>query len=316
MQKNAHLFCSPSRPRDTMPQSTDPARSAETPDSLTQIPLQLGPWQVRRQIVRGALTTVYQVQPAMDCDDQGACYAAKVLDRRYHNDATIVELFRREAAAGRTLEHPNLVSVLDCQISAPPFYLVMPQLIGQTLAERLSEGWQPTPLAATWIARQIAAALGAVHRHGLLHGDLKPANIHTAPNGHATLLDLGFIQRPASTANEIAIGTAHYVAPEVLLGAGSRDIRSDIYSLGAVLFEMLSGKPPLQADSLADLAEQHRQSRPVDVRSTRPDVPRELAELVTQMLAKQSLRRPQTPDEVVRRLVRMEVGLFASSTAA
>jgi len=299
-----------------MSQSTDPARSAEAPDSLTHVPLQLGPWQVRCQIGSGSLTTVYQVQPITDDSDEGACYAAKVLDRRYHNDASVVELFRREAAAGRTLEHPNLVSVLDCNITTPPYYLVMPQLIGQTLDERISQGWSATLLAATWITRQTAAALGAIHRHGLLHGDLKPANIHTAPNGHATLLDLGFIQRPAESATEIGVGTAAYIAPEVLLGAGSRDIRSDIYSLGAVLFEMLTGKPPMHAESLAELVEQHRQHRPADVRSIRPDVPRELAELLVRMLAKQPLRRPQTPDDVVRELVRMEIGLFASSVAA
>ena len=252
----------------------------------------------------------------MDGADGGACYAAKVLDHRYHNDATVVELFRREAAAGRTLEHPNLVSVLDCKINSPPYYLVMPQLIGQTLAERLGNQWRAAPLAATWIARQIAAALGAIHGHGLLHGDLKPANIHTAPNGHATLLDLGFVQRPANSPHEVAVGTAHYVAPEVLLSVGRRDIRSDIYSLGAVLYEMLTGHPPVQSGSLADLIAQHRHCRPVDVRSQRPDVPRELAELITRMLARQTLRRPQTPDEVVRQLVRMEIGLFASSFAA
>ena len=299
-----------------MSQSTDPARSTETPDPPTHVPMQLGPWRVRRQIGSGSLTAVYLVQPAGDVDSQGACYAAKVLDRRYHDDSTVVELFRREAAAGRTLEHPNLVSVLDCKINGPPYYLVMPQLVGQTLAERLDGGWQATPLEATWIARQVASAIGEIHRHGLLHGDLKPANIHLAKNGHATLIDLGFIQRPANSITDIAIGTAQYVAPEVLLGIGCRDIRSDLYSLGAVLFEMLTGCAPVTGNSLEEFVEQHRQSRPIDVRSCRPDVPRELAELVTQMLAKQPLRRPQCPDEVVRTLVRMEVGLLAASVAA
>jgi serine/threonine protein kinase len=300
-----------------MSQPTDSAKSTDTSCSSSQIPLQLGPWQVCKQIGRGNLTTVYQARPA-DAEG-GATYALKVLDRRYYDDQEVINLFRREAAAGRTLEHPHLVSVLDCQITEAPYYILMPELCGHTLATRLSKTWRAQPLAAAWITRQIATALGAIHSENWVHGDLKPANVHIAPNGHVTLLDLGFIQRPTqqgSVAETAGVGTARYLAPEVLLGNEGRNIGSDIYSLGAVLYEMLTGQPPLDGENLAEFAEQHRQGRIVDVRQLRRDIPCELAELVSEMLAKQPLRRPQDPQAVAHRLVRMEIDMLASSVAA
>jgi serine/threonine protein kinase len=300
-----------------MSESTDSVKSADASCVTPHVPLQLGPWQICKQIGRGSLTTVYQVRPADT--DGGGTYALKLLDRSYQNDPTLVNLFRREAAAGRTLEHPHLVPVLDCQINEAPYYLVMPELYGQTLAQRLEKTWRAQPLAAAWITRQIAAALGAIENENWVHGDLKPANVHLAPNGHVTLLDLGFIQRPTlagSAVEAIGLGAAHYLAPEVLLGNEGRDIRSDIYSLGAILYELLTGRPPFEAKDLDDLIQQHRQSRVADARELRGDIPCELVDLVTEMLAKQPLRRPQSPREVTHRLVRMEISLLASSVAA
>ncbi|MCG8584042.1 MAG: serine/threonine protein kinase [Pirellulales bacterium] len=299
-----------------MSQPTEPANSHDLSTSPVQVPLQVGPWQICKQLGQGSLTTVYQARPSET--ESTATYAVKVLDRCYQDDAEIVSLFRREAAAGRTLEHPHLVSVLDCQINEAPYYIVMPELCGQTLRERLDHPWRAQPLAATWIARQIATALDALHGENWLHGDLKPANIHVAPNGHVTLLDLGFAQKPTVShpTESAGVGTGHYLAPEVLLTNHGRDIRSDIYSLGAVLYEILTGHPPFEAESLAHLVEFHRQDRVTDIRHLRRDIPCELADLVMSMLAKQPLRRPQTPDDVARRLVRMEVGLLTSSVAA
>jgi serine/threonine-protein kinase len=300
-----------------MSESTDPAQLTNAACSSLDVPQQLGSWRICGQIGCGRLTTVYQARPA-DAE-RGASYAIKVLDRCYESDPEIVNLFRREAAAGRTLENPHLVSVLDCQIQSPPYYIVMPELCGQTLAAHLDRTWRASPLAAAWIARQIAIALAAIDAENFIHGDLKPANVHIAPNGHVTLLDLGFVQRPTpshSTDSALGVGSARYAAPEVLLGGEGRDIRSDIYSLGAVLYEMLTGQPPLAANSLAELIEQHRQGRIADVRRLRRDIPCEMAELVGEMLARQPLRRPASPAEVARRLVRIEIGLFESTVAA
>jgi serine/threonine protein kinase len=134
-----------------------------------------------------------------------------------------------------------------------------------------------------------------------------------SPDGHATLLDLGFARQPAdatSIVDRCVTGTMHDIAPEMLTSALRPDIRSDIYSLGATLYETLGGRPPFQAPSLEQLADLHRQAEPRPLRLLNPHVPAEVARFVHQMLAKEPLRRPQTPAEVVERLVRLEIETF------
>jgi serine/threonine-protein kinase len=189
----------------------------------------------------------------------------------------------------------------------------MPCLSGATLARWLERG-KPLPLAVTlWIIRQIAEALGAVADQGWMHGDVKPANIHVADDGHATLLDLGFVRRveeSKSLADRPMLGTLRYMAPEMITSSLAGDIRSDIYSLGASFYELLSGKPPFPGDDPASLAMMHRDTPAPRLERILPDLPAPVAELVHEMLAKEPLRRPQTPSELVERLTRLEIDYF------
>jgi serine/threonine protein kinase len=146
-----------------------------------------------------------------------------------------------------------------------------------------------------------------------MHADVKPSNIHVSPDGHATLLDLGFARQPADTTSVVSrcvTGTMHYLAPEMFTSALRPDIRSDIYSLGATLYELLAGQPPFEAPTLEELIDMHRQAEPRSIRLIRPMVPVEVARFVHQMLAKEPLRRPQTPVEVVECLVDLEIATF------
>jgi serine/threonine-protein kinase len=226
-------------------------------------------------------------------------------------------LLRREAKVGREVTHPHVVPILAAHLDSAPYFVVMPRLVGQTLAEELAAGPLPAGIAV-WIGRQAAQALGAMHDSGYLHGDVKPANLFIAPNGHVTLIDLGFARRlneSGSAVNRLVLGTINYLAPELLMSAVRAGAHSDIFSLGVVFFEMLTGRVPLVARNLADLLQMHNEYRPPNLRAICPDVPAALAALVRQMLFREPLRRPQSMSEVVDRLVRLEIETLADRAA-
>ena len=254
------------------------------------------------------------LRPADGPLDRSAGYAVKVLLERWQDDTAAIELLRREAIVGRQVSHRHLISVLAAHVGGPPYFVVMPWLAGSTLADLLAAGRRPPLPVALWLARQTAEALGALHVAGWMHGDVKPSNIFVSPSGHATLLDLGFVRRPEETGcvvDRCVAGTFHYIAPEMITSALRPDIRSDLYSLGVTLYELLTGRLPFVGRSLAELAEQHRQSEPPEIRSLAPRLPLDVARLVHQLLAKEPLRRPQTPAELVVRLTVLEIATFA-----
>jgi serine/threonine-protein kinase len=277
----------------------------------------------------GPLARVYRARPAVGVANRAADYALKTLRPPWEDDPRAISLLRREAVVGRTVSHPHLISILAAGISAPPYYLVMPWLTGTTLARLGKSGKRKTesgplgsplsafhfPLSAVfWIARQVAEALDALCAAGWMHGDVKPSNIFVGPDAHVTLLDLGFarrIDRPDTGLERWLTGTYRYISPEALSPAMSVDIRSDIYSLGVVIYEMLAGRVPFQGRDPGELARQHRGCRAPELKRLVPDVPAEAAALVHAMLAKEPLRRPQTPRELIERLIAMEIATFS-----
>jgi serine/threonine-protein kinase len=191
----------------------------------------------------------------------------------------------------------------------------MPKLEGASLAQVLTEQGRLDIPVALWIARQMADALAALFAAtGMIHSDVKPANIFVSPSGHATLLDFGFAQAPSDgwhwSTRPIA-GTLAYIAPEMVTSTLAADPRADVYSLGVTLYEMLAGRRPFDSDDPGELAMLQRESKPVDLRRHRPEVPEPVATLVTSMLAKDPLRRPDSARELARQLVRLEIDNFA-----
>jgi len=275
-------------------------------------------WELVGLAAEGALGHIYRAQPAGVPPGRPAPYALKLLRPEWEKEPRAVGTICREALVGRTVHHPHLVSVLSADIVQPPYFVVMPWLTGTTLAQRLA--CQPVlELPDTlWIVRQAAEALDALHAAGWMHGDVKPSNLFVSPEGHVTLLDLGFARRPAeigSVLDRCVMGTCNYIAPEMITSALRTDIRSDLYSLGVVLFEMLSGRLPWKASDLADLARQHHEVRPPELRHLVPGLPTGVARLVREMLCKEPLRRPQTPRELLERLVPLEIAAFAERGA-
>jgi serine/threonine-protein kinase len=293
------------------------ARSPADPAVTEDTRRRLGPWLLERVIGSGSMTAVWRARAANAAQGE-ARYAIKILSPVWQEDALAVEYFRREATVGRLVSHPHLVSVLSAQTAKPPFYLVMPYLAGRTVKERLQRG-EPFPLPhALWIARQAAEALEAVHRAGYVHGDVKPGNLMISADGHATLLDLGFVRERApggSALDRPVAGTINYLAPEMLTSIWA-DERADLFSLGATLFEMLAGRPPYVASSLEELAEKQQRAGAPDVRSLVPHVPSHVAELVRSLLARDPFRRPRRTMEVFRRLITLEIGTLAERIPA
>jgi eukaryotic-like serine/threonine-protein kinase len=242
--------------------------------------------------------------------EQPPSYAIKMLRRCWEDSAAAVRLLQREAAVGQSVAHPHLVPVLSAYVLEAPHLLVMPWLEGASLERRLAAGQQFSVAKTLWIARQTTEALDALHQAGWTHGDVTPGNIHVSPSGHVTLIDLNFARRHdeiGSAVDRPIMGTCSYIAPEHLTSALRPDIRSDVYSLGVVMFEMLSGNLPYQSKELAALATEHRQSAPADLTQLASHVPREVVALVRQMLAHDPLRRPQSLPELISWLVSLEI---------
>ena len=276
-----------------------------------------GNWQIVARAARGAWAEIYRASPAGSPGDRPAGYAVKMLRADRRHEAEGLRMFAREAQVGQQVSHPHLIPVLDVQLGRAPQFLVMPWLEGASLESYVRCGQGLDPAAVLWIARQTAEAMDALDRAGWMHGDIKPGNIFLSPTGHATLIDLGFARRYDELANEPAaiLGTGYYLAPEYVSNSYLPDVRSDIYSLGVVLYQLLAGRLPFEGRTFEELAAQHKQAAPPRLRTLAPHIMPRAAELVHRMLAKDPLRRPQTPGELVTELVRLEIEAFSERAA-
>ena len=278
-----------------------------------------GEWDLLVRLGEGALCRVYLARPSGNNAAHSPHYIAKVLLRKWHYTFEAIEILRREARVGSAVSHANVVPVFSSATEAAPFHLIMPLLEGATLSERLATGWRPSLPVAMWIARQTVLGLAAIlNQSAMIHGDVKPSNLMIAPNGHTTLLDLGFArtaeENRASTDRPI-MGTLPYSAPETLTSALAASPQSDMYSLGITLYELLTGAPPFTSDDPAKLIDMQRNEKPVCVRDRRPTLPKPFASLVHTLLAKDPLRRPESWKEVLDRMVRLEIEWFADRAA-
>jgi serine/threonine-protein kinase len=286
-------------------------------DVGSRFPARLGSWELVGRVGGGELADVYLARVADSGAQQPASYALKVLGELWRGDPRGLAILAREVQVAGQVAHPHLVPILAASLEEPPFYLAMPYLEGHSLADHLTREATLDLPVIFWIARQAAEATWALERAGWMHGDVKSSNIIVSPWGHTTLIDLGFAAPTrcrASIADRPVLGTIGYIAPEMLYSAYGGDSQSDVYSLGVVLFEMLTGRLPFDAQDIAELALKHRQELPGDVRSLVPQVPTRAARLVQQMLAKEPLRRP-APSELVERLIALEIETFAERYA-
>jgi eukaryotic-like serine/threonine-protein kinase len=213
--------------------------------------------------------------------------AVKILHGRYANDDSFVQRFRREAQAAASLNHPNVVGVYDTGESDGRPFIVMEYVDGRSLKELLATE-KVLPERAAEIAGEVALGLHYANQRGLVHRDIKPGNIMLNNEGQVKVTDFGIaraVNAETMTQTAAVFGTAAYVAPEQAQG-GRVDGRTDIYALGCVLYEMLTGRQPFQADSAVALAYQHVSANPTPPSQINPEVPPALEAVVLRAMAK------------------------------
>jgi serine/threonine-protein kinase len=237
--------------------------------------------------------------------------AIKTLLPQFARDTSFVDRFRREAQAAARLNHPGIVSVYDSGTDGDTPYIVMQYIEGRTLADFLGSGKTLPPKQAAQIAQEIAEALGVAHAHGVIHRDIKPANVMITRDGKVLVMDFGIarlISGPETAPQTSAVlGTASYLSPEQAQGQPV-DARSDIYALGVVLYEMLTGRPPFTGDSPMAIAYKQVNATPPAPSSANPDVPPELDAVVMRALSKNPANRYQTGQEFADDLERARTG--------
>ena len=256
----------------------------------------------------GAHTAVYRASR------EGRQYAVKLLRDGADGDA-VLRAFRREAAMLASVRHPGLPEVYEVGLAGTRPYLVMELLEGRSLRAALEAG--PLEVAATvTLASQVAEALAAAHRAGLVHRDVKPDNIVFGTDGRARLIDFGLAQAAAGQDPELVVGTVRYAAPEQT-GMLKRpvDHRSDLYALGVALFECLTGRPPFVSHDAGELVRLNAVAAPPPLEELRGDVPPALAWLVAKLLAKDPDDRYQTATGLTADLARLAAGEWSFTLA-
>jgi serine/threonine-protein kinase len=259
-----------------------------------------GRYRVLSRLGSGGMADVFCAE-----DQQlGRKVALKLLHRRFAEDPGFVERFRREAQAAAGLQHPNVVSVYDRGSHDDTYYIVMEYLPGRTLKQLIRDEAPLDPVRAIDITIQILKAARFAHRRGIIHRDLKPHNVMVEDDSdHVKVTDFGIARAGASDMTETGsiMGTAQYLSPEQAQGHAV-SASSDLYSVGVVLYELLTGRVPFDADSAVTIALKHVSEAPVPPSKVNPNVPPELEQVVLWALNKDPVHRPADDDQFISAL--------------
>jgi beta-lactam-binding protein with PASTA domain/tRNA A-37 threonylcarbamoyl transferase component Bud32 len=263
-------------------------------------------YQLVNHIARGGMAQVYLAHDLL----LDRPVALKVLFPELSVDRAFVERFRREAKAAANLTHPNIVSIYDWGQGENTYFIVMEYVDGRTLSSILRES-ALDPVRAAAIGADVAAALDFAHRRGVIHRDVKPGNVLINNSGQVKVADFG-IARAIGTSEDLTqtgsvMGTATYFSPEQAQGYGV-DPRSDVYSLGVVLYEMVAGQAPFSGDSPVSIAYKHVKEPPPSPRSINPAIPAAFEAIVLKCLEKQPENRYQTAEDLRADLIRFASG--------
>jgi beta-lactam-binding protein with PASTA domain/aminoglycoside phosphotransferase (APT) family kinase protein len=262
-------------------------------------------YQIVRHVARGGMAEVYLAHDLL----LDRPVALKVLFPEFASDRSFVERFRREARAAANLNHPNIVSIYDWGEEAGTYFIVMEYVDGRTLRDVIRADGPLHPVRAAEIGADIAGALAFAHRNGVIHRDVKPGNVMIA--GLVKVTDFGIARAgdpgESLTQTGAVMGTATYFSPEQAQGQNI-DPRSDVYSLGVVLYEMVAGRPPFTGDNPVAIAYQHVREEPVPPSHHNPDVPPAFEAIVLKAMSKNRANRYNSADALRADLLRFAQG--------
>ncbi len=282
-------------------------------DGTTQRALLAGRYRVEEELGRGGMAKVFRGTDTV----LGRPVAIKILAPQFADDANFVTRFRREAQAAARLNNPHVVGVYDTGSDDGVHYIVMEYVDAKTLADYLAGGGRIMPERAVELAESVCEALAVAHAAGIVHRDIKPANIMVSRDGRVKVTDFG-IARLTTSADTVAqtaavLGTASYLSPEQAQGQPV-DRRSDLYSLGAVMYEMVTGRPPFTGESAVAVASKHVLEQPDPPSTLNPDVSPELDAVIMKALAKNPANRYQSAEEMREDLERVRTGRPVEAT--
>ncbi len=267
-------------------------------------------YKIVSRLGSGGMADVYLAE-----DQQlGRKVALKLLHRRFAEDPDFVERFRREAQAAAGLQHPNVVSVYDRGAFDGTYYIAMEYLPGRTLKQVIRQDAPIDPIRAIDITIQILKAARFAHRRGVIHRDLKPHNVIVDESDHAKVTDFGIARAGASDMTETGsiMGTAQYLSPEQAQGHAVSEA-SDLYSVGVVLYELVTGRVPFDAEAAVTIALKHVSEAPVPPTTVTPAVPIELEQVILWALNKDPAHRPADADQLIHALEQARAAILAGS---
>ena len=259
-----------------------------------------GRYEILEWIGSGGMSDVYKAK----CHKLNRYVAVKVLKREFINDTTFVSKFQAEAEAAACLTHPNIVNVYDVGREGDIYYIVMELAEGITLKQYIQNKGKLEIAESISIAMQIAQGIEAAHRHNIVHRDIKPQNIIISSDGRVKVTDFGIAKAASSqTISSNTMGSVHYISPEQARG-GYCDERSDIYSLGITMYEMLTGRVPFEGDSTVAVALQHIQGEMVPPRALEPVIPVSIEKIILKCTQKKPEQRYSSATELIADLKR------------
>ncbi len=260
-------------------------------------------YEIIKKIGNGGMAMVYKAK----CHVLNRYVAVKILRDEFTTDEEFIKRFEVEAQAAASITHPNIVSVYDVGRDGDLYYIVMELIQGKTLKEIIIE--EEGPLPWKWsvnIAIQIASALEVAHKKNIVHRDIKPHNIIITEDGVAKVTDFGIakaVSNSTMTAFGTTIGSVHYFSPEHARG-GYTDAKSDLYSLGVVMYEMLTGKVPFDADTPVSVALKHMQEEPIPPIELNPKIPQAVNDIILKAMRKDTTLRYQSATLMLKDLNR------------
>ncbi|MDO4393117.1 MAG: Stk1 family PASTA domain-containing Ser/Thr kinase [Bacillota bacterium] len=274
-----------------------------------------GRYELFERIGEGGMSVVYKAKDKL----LNRFVAIKILKPEFIHDTKFIDSFRRESQAAASLSHPNIVNIYDVGREGNIHYIVMELIEGRTLSDYIkSKGAMSYPKVIT-LAKQIAAALAFAHKNHIIHRDVKPHNVMITPNGTAKITDFGIAKAVNSATivdnTEGIIGSVHYFSPEQARG-GYVDEKSDIYSLGIVMYEMLTGRVPFDGDNPVNIALMHINGEIVPPSKLVPGVPPALEHIILKCTDKYPVNRYASADELIEALNNLEfVGSVVGKSA-